>query len=189
MRRKLPTLFSLAVLAVSTLWLASACGPKAPKNVQENRPATTPAAPGSATPVAPPVGSAPMTDDTQKVLSASIQELNQKGYLQDAYFDYDKYELRDDARSALATDAEWLKKYATVQILIEGHCDERGTNEYNLALGERRANSAKDYLLSLGVDAGRVKTVSYGEERPFCTESTEACWAKNRRAHLVITAK
>ena len=100
-----------------------------------------------------------------------------------------KYELRDDARAALATDAEWLKKYATVQILIEGYCDERGTNEYNLALGERRANSAKDYLMSLGIDAGRVKTVPYGEERPSCKEPNEACWTKNRRAHLVITAK
>jgi peptidoglycan-associated lipoprotein len=76
-----------------------------------------------------------------------------------------------------------------MQILIEGHCDERGTNEYNLALGERRANAAKDYLASLGVDAARVKTVSYGKERPVCTEATESCWAKNRRAHLVITAK
>src|SRR5262249_42704373 len=104
-------------------------------------------------------------------------------------FDYDKYELRDDARSALATDAEWLKKYPSIQILIEGHCDDRGTNEYNLALGERRANSAKDYLVSLGIDGGRVKTVSNAEERPLCKEENESCWAKNRVAHLVITAK
>jgi peptidoglycan-associated lipoprotein len=139
--------------------------------------------------VPPPVTSAPIGDESQRVLSGSIQELNQRGYLQDAYFDYDSYDLRDDARSALATDAEWLKKFPTIQILIEGHCDERGTNEYNLALGERRANAAKDYLVSLGVDGGRVKTVSYGEERPACTDSEESCWTKNRRAHLVITAK
>jgi peptidoglycan-associated lipoprotein len=188
MKRKLSRLFSLAIVAVGTLWLVSACAKKPPTSAQEKRPAETPPS-AAATPVAPPVSSAPITDDSQKVLSASIQDLNQRGYLQDAYFDYDKYELRDDARSALATDAEWLKKYPTVQILIEGHCDERGTNEYNLALGERRANSAKDYLVSLGLDAGRVKTVSYGEERPFCTDSTEGCWTKNRRGHLVITAK
>ncbi len=187
MKRKSPTLFWLALVALGALVLAPACKKKPPTTAEEKRPAE--AAPAPATPVAPPVTSAPMADESQKVLSSSIQELNQRGYLQDAYFDYDKYELRDDARSALATDAEWLKRFPTIQILIEGHCDERGTNEYNLALGERRANAAKDYLVSLGVDSGRVKTVSYGEERPFCTESNEACWAKNRRAHLVITAK
>jgi peptidoglycan-associated lipoprotein len=187
MKRKLPVLSCLAIASIAALSLATACKPKPPTTVQEKRPSEAP--PASATPVAPPVGSAPITDDTQKVLSQSIQELNQRGYLQDAFFDYDKYELRDDARSALATDAEWLKKFSTMQILIEGHCDERGTNEYNLALGERRANAAKDYLASLGVDAARVKTVSYGKERPVCTEATESCWAKNRRAHLVITAK
>jgi len=188
MRRKLPTLVSLALLATGTLWLAVGCKKKAPTTVAEKRPAETAPATPPATPVPAPVTSAPI-DDTQRVLSSSIQELNSKGYLQDAYFDYDKYELRDDARSALATDAEWLKKFGTIQILIEGHCDDRGTNEYNLALGERRANAAKDYLVSLGVDGGRVKTVSYGEERPFCHEETEACWSKNRRGHLVITAK
>jgi len=187
MKRKSPTLFWLALVALGALWMAPACKKKPPTTAEEKRPEA--AAPAPATPVAPPVTSAPMADESQKVLSSSIQELNQRGYLQDAYFDYDKYELRDDARSALATDAEWLKKFPTIQVLIEGHCDERGTNEYNLALGERRANAAKDYLVSLGVDSGRVKTVSYGEERPFCTESNEACWAKNRRAHLVITAK
>jgi peptidoglycan-associated lipoprotein len=188
MKRKLPILPCLALLAVGSLALVTACKQKPPTTVQEKRPTEASPAP-AATPVPPPVGSAPITDDTQKVMSQSIQEMNQRGYLQDAYFDYDKYELRDDARSALATDAEWLKKFSTIQILIEGHCDDRGTNEYNLALGERRANAAKDYLVSLGLDGGRVKTVSYGEERPFCTEANEACWAKNRRGHLVITAK
>jgi peptidoglycan-associated lipoprotein len=186
MKRNLPLLPYLAAVVLGTLCIATACKPKPPTSVAEKRPAEAP--PASATPVPAPVTSAPI-DDTQKVLSQSLQELNQRGYLQDAYFDYDKYDLRDDARSALATDSEWLKKFGTMQILIEGHCDDRGTNEYNLALGERRANAAKDYLVSLGVDGGRVKTVSYGEERQFCTESTEACWAKNRRAHLVITAK
>ncbi|HYB52436.1 MAG TPA: peptidoglycan-associated lipoprotein Pal [Thermoanaerobaculia bacterium] len=188
MKRKSSTLFSLAALAVGLLWLASACAKKPPTTAEEKRPAATPP-PAAATPVPPPVSSAPIADESQKVLSASLQDLNQRGYLQDAFFDYDKSELRDDARSALATDSEWLKKYPTIQILIEGHCDERGTSAYNLALGDRRANAARDYLVSLGLDGGRVKTVSYGKERPVCTESTEACWQKNRRAHLVITAK
>ena len=115
--------------------------------------------------------------------------MNKKGYLTDAFFDYDQSDLREDARTALAADAEWLKKYPTVQVLIEGHCDERGTGGYNLALGDRRANAAKEYLVSLGIDGSRLETVSYGKERPFCTESNESCWQQNRRAHLVITAK
>jgi peptidoglycan-associated lipoprotein len=187
MKRNVPVRFALAVTAAALLGIIPACAKKPPTSVAEKKPAEAP--PPAATPVPPPVTSAPIGDESQRVLSGSIQELNQRGYLQDAYFDYDSYDLRDDARSALATDAEWLKKFPTIQILIEGHCDERGTNEYNLALGERRANAAKDYLVSLGVDGGRVKTVSYGEERPACTDSEESCWTKNRRAHLVITAK
>ena len=186
MKRRLRTLFPLLIVAVGTLWLSEACKKKPPTTVPEKKPTEAPApAPRE---VAPPVTSAPI-DESQRILSQSIQELNSRGYLQDAYFDFDKYDLREDARAALATDAEWLKKFPTIQILIEGHCDERGTTEYNLALGERRAGAAKDYLVSLGVDGGRIKIVSYGKERPVCTESTEACWQKNRRAHPVITAK
>jgi len=122
-------------------------------------------------------------------MTQDISEMNKKGYLQDAYFDYDQSDLRDDARSALSGNAEWLKKYPSIQILVEGHCDERGTSAYNLALGDRRANAARDYVASLGISAARLKTVSYGKERPFCTESSEGCWQQNRRAHFVITAK
>jgi peptidoglycan-associated lipoprotein len=139
--------------------------------------------------VPPPATTPPASDEAQRVLSQDIAALNRQGYLQDAYFDYDQADLRDDARSALAANAEWLKKFSSIQFLIEGHCDERGTNEYNLALGDRRSNAAKDYLVSLGVDGSRIRTVSYGEERPFCSESAEDCWSKNRRAHFVITAK
>jgi len=141
------------------------------------------------TQVAPPPAPTTSRDVTSDVLKQDVAEMNKKGYLTDAYFDYDQSDLREDARTALAADAEWLKKYPSVQILIEGYCDERGTGNYNLALGDRRANAAKEYLVSLGIDGSRVKTVSYGEERPFCTESHEGCWQQNRRAHLVITAK
>jgi peptidoglycan-associated lipoprotein len=144
----------------------------------------------SETPVSPPPKPAPPTDvESADISNLDIEALNKKGYLTDAYFDYDQSDLREDARSTLATDAQWLKKHPSVQVLIEGHCDERGTAAYNLALGDRRANAAKEYLVSLGIDASRIRTISYGKERPFCTESTESCWQKNRRAHLVITAK
>lgn len=105
----------------------------------------------------------------------------------DAYFDFDKSDIRDDARVALTRAAEFLRANPTVTIQIEGHCDERGSVAYNLGLGDRRANSARDFLISLGVSGDRITTISYGKERPFCTESTEQCWQQNRRAHLVCT--
>jgi peptidoglycan-associated lipoprotein len=126
-------------------------------------------------------------------LPADIEELNrvaeQRGYLQDAFFGFDESTLSSDAQTALTTSANWLKKNPQYNLLIEGHCDERGTEQYNLALGDRRANTAKDYMVVLGVDAGRIRTVSYGEERPFDPGHDEAAWAKNRRAHLVIVGK
>jgi peptidoglycan-associated lipoprotein len=108
---------------------------------------------------------------------------------QDAFFDYDKNDIRDDARQALSHDAELLKQIfaqdPNFTVIIEGHCDERGSAEYNLALGDRRATAAKEYLVQLGAPADRLKTISYGKERPQCTEASEACWQRNRRAHLV----
>jgi peptidoglycan-associated lipoprotein len=108
---------------------------------------------------------------------------------QDAFFDYDKSDIRADARDALAHDAELLKKIfgsdPNFTAIIEGHCDERGSAEYNLALGDRRATAAKEYLVQLGVPAEKLKTISYGKERPQCTDASEACWQRNRRAHLV----
>jgi peptidoglycan-associated lipoprotein len=110
--------------------------------------------------------------------------------LSDIYFDFDKSELRPDARSTLSENADWLKKsYNTSAIEIEGHCDERGTEQYNLGLGERRARAALDYLASLGVPGDRLKIISYGEERPQCTESDEDCWQRNRRSHFKIVSK
>jgi peptidoglycan-associated lipoprotein len=105
---------------------------------------------------------------------------------QPAFFDYDKYNLRPDAVDALTHDAKLLADNATVRILIEGHCDERGTREYNLALGDRRARAAKDFLVRYGIDASRIETISYGKERPFAMGSNEAAWQQNRRAHFVV---
>jgi peptidoglycan-associated lipoprotein len=108
--------------------------------------------------------------------------------VQDAFFEYDKSELNSEAREALTRDATALKailsEFPNATLMIEGHCDERGSAEYNLGLGDRRASSAKEFLVSLGVSGDRLKTISYGKERPQCTESTEACWQKNRRAHF-----
>ena len=106
--------------------------------------------------------------------------------IQDAYFDYDKSEVRGDARTALQKDAEFLRSYPQISVTLEGHCDERGSEEYNLGLGQRRADAAKQYLVSLGISADRVKTMSWGKEHPFCTEHAESCWQQNRRAHFVM---
>jgi len=109
-----------------------------------------------------------------------------EGPLKEIYFDFDKYDLRADAREVLKASGAWLKGNAGARVEIEGHCDERGTNEYNLALGAKRAQAAKDYLVSLGVAAGRISTISYGEELPACKEKSEGCWQKNRRARFVV---
>jgi peptidoglycan-associated lipoprotein len=106
--------------------------------------------------------------------------------LTDVFFDFDKYDIRPNDAGVLDTNAQWLKSNPQQLVLIEGHCDERGTNEYNLALGERRAKSAMNYLVSQGVQANRITIISYGEERPSCTEKTEQCWGKNRRAHFLV---
>jgi peptidoglycan-associated lipoprotein len=149
-------------------------------------PATEEVAPDT-TPVAPqdPVEVNPLDSADLQVVN---EELQRRGFSPDVYFNYDESSLSDDTRTKLARNADLLK---TTQLLvtIEGHADERGTNEYNLALGDRRANAVRDYLTSLGVDAGRLRTLSYGEERPVCTEVDESCWSQNRRAHMVITGR
>ena len=106
--------------------------------------------------------------------------------LKDIYFSFDRYDLEGDARATLKANADWLKRNPAARIEIEGHCDERGTNEYNLALGAKRAQAAKDYLVSLGISTKRLSTISYGEEIPVCKESNESCWRQNRRARFVI---
>jgi peptidoglycan-associated lipoprotein len=119
----------------------------------------------------------------------SLDELNAEHPLDDAFFDFNKSDVRGDAQPSLQKDADWMKKWSSTQVTIEGHCDERGSAGYNLALGSRRAQSVKDYLVSLGVPASRITVVSKGKEQPFCTEKNEACWQQNRRGHFIITAK
>src|SRR5467141_587384 len=114
----------------------------------------------------------------------SLDELFLKE-VRDAYFDFDKADIRPDARAALTKTADFLKNYPQIKVTIEGHCDERGSTEYNLALGDRRATAVKQFLVSLGISADRLSTVSYGKEKPFCMESNESCWQQNRRGHFV----
>ena len=115
--------------------------------------------------------------------------MNAERPLGDVYFDLDESTLRDDAKGPLQRNADWMKRWTSTAITVEGHCDARGSSEYNLALGTRRANAVKDYLVSLGVPGGRVTVISKGKEQPFCSENNEGCWQQNRRGHFVITAK
>jgi peptidoglycan-associated lipoprotein len=116
----------------------------------------------------------------------SPREFVETSALRDVYFDFDRYDIRESDKVILDENADWLRSNQSALLLIEGHCDERGTNEYNLALGERRAKSTRDYLVSVGIDAGRITVISYGEERPVCTDKAEGCWSKNRRAHFLV---
>ena len=118
----------------------------------------------------------------------SPQGFSESSALRDLHFDFDRYEVRSQDVPVLEANARWLKANAGALVLIEGHADERGTNEYNLALGERRAKAARDQLVSRGIPATRITLISYGEERPLCAERTEACWARNRRAHFLVKA-
>ncbi len=190
------TMTSLLLFGV----LLAGCA-KRPATTQASAPAPTAAAattPGSGAAMAPataaPSGggdatTAPATAAPSTATPAArpaVSEFRSVAELKDVFFDFDKYDIRPADAKVLDSNAAWLKTNANNLILIEGHCDERGTNEYNLALGERRAKSAMNYLVSQGVQASRITIISYGEERPTCNEKTEECWAKNRRAHFLV---
>ena len=134
---------------------------------------------------APAPGQAPAP---QQPAPAPVTPSDRSGMVmqEDIFFDFDKSTLTPAAQDSLMQKAAWLRANASVTVTIEGHCDERGTNEYNLALGDRRADSAKAFLVDLGIAASRLTTISYGEERPLCPQKNEECWAKNRRGHFVI---
>jgi len=121
--------------------------------------------------------------------SKSLDELNNENILEDVYFEFDKATLTPETREVLKKHAQWLKEHPTVKILIEGHCDERGTEQYNLALGDRRAHAVKNYLVSLGISPDRIKTISYGEMFPKVKGHNEWAWSQNRRCHFVIIEK
>jgi peptidoglycan-associated lipoprotein len=139
--------------------------------------------------VSEPVTETLSTEEVTSELPEDLALLNARGYLEDVFFDTDRFDLSPEARGALAKNANWMLRYSTVLVLVEGHCDERNTREYNLALGDRRANAVRDYLISLGVGGDRIRTISYGEERPFALGHTEEAFRLNRRTHFVITAR
>lgn len=176
-----------AVLVTLPLLLTAIGCSKKPEPVAPPPP-PPPAAPPVEVPPPPPP--APPDPVEPRPLTEVQSEVESRGLLGDVYFEFDRYELGSSAKERLAKNADWMKgEGAEFTFTVEGHCDERGTNEYNLALGQRRSNEALSYIVSLGVDRNRFKTISYGEERPFCRESNESCWQKNRRARFVINGR
>lgn len=158
-----------------------------PPPVVEEPPPPPPPPPPEPEPAPPP----PVVALTEEEIFArkTLDELNAERPLGDVFFDFDKSAIREDARATLARNVEWLRRWISTHITVEGHADSRGTNEYNLALGDRRASAVKDYLMSLGVAPDRILAVTKGEESPFCVEEHEDCWQQNRRGHFIITAK
>lgn len=131
----------------------------------------------------------PALTEEEIFMSKSLEQINLEAPLQMIHFDYDRYAIREDARPTLEGNAAWMKKFSSTKVLIEGHCDERGTEEYNLALGEKRAKATFDYLSSLGVSPDRMKVISYGKSQPLDTGHNETAWQKNRRAQFLIIEK
>lgn len=170
-----PILSSVTLGALCLAFLVTGCAKEEPAPPMAD-------APQQSRTTAPAPAPAPMRPDTT---GAALQDFQN----QDIYFDFDKYDLRPDARATLDKKVAFMNQSSSVRAQIEGHCDERGTNAYNLALGERRANSAKQYMTTAGVSAGRLSTISYGEERPLDPGQNEAAWSKNRRAHFVVTGQ
>jgi len=189
-RRLVSTIALSAVLAIAVAGCAKKVAPAAPAPP----PPPPPAAPRTPPPPPPPPPPAaapaprPLSED-EIFARKTVDQLNAEGSMSDVFFDLDKSEVREDAKPALQKDADWLKKWASVQVTLEGHCDSRGSSEYNLGLGSRRATAVKAYLVNLGVPTGRVTVVSKGKEQPFCNDENESCWQQNRRGHFIVTAK
>ncbi|MGC8764051.1 MAG: peptidoglycan-associated lipoprotein Pal [Acidobacteriota bacterium] len=174
--RRLAVLASLLLAA----GLLTACAKKAPA-------AGGPGAGGSASPTPPPATWTPETSPPPSLqVEGGADAFNRQGVLKRVHFDTDKWEIRADARPILKENAAWLLAHPQFKVSVEGHCDERNTEAYNLALGERRANAVKEYLIGLGVPGDRIQTVSYGKGRPLCTDHDEACWQQNRRAEFLL---
>jgi peptidoglycan-associated lipoprotein len=163
----------------------AAKAPQTPAPVQQTAQARSTPAPAQSTPYTP-AATTPRSKYPDAATRATIQELLNR--IQDAYFDYNKHDLRPDAEASLRKDAQTLadiiKQYPAFKLTVEGYADERGSDEYNMALGDARAKQTKEYLSNLGLPADQLATISYGKEKPVCTEHTEDCWQKNRRTHI-----
>ena len=192
MRRGIRVFAAIALIAVVGV---SACGkkkpalpPAPPPTPPAEQPRTTPTPPPPP-PAAPRETAPPALTEDEIFAKATLTELNAQKPLGDVFFDLDSQQVRDDAKPILQKDADWMKRWTTTKVMVEGHADSRGSAEYNLALGERRAAAVRDYLVNLGIGADRITVVSKGKEAPLCTEENESCWSQNRRGHFVITAK
>jgi len=182
---------SLCIAVCAGVGIAG-CAKKPQPPVVSPPPATEVAPPPPPPP--PPVVPAPPApavalSEEELFARKSLAELNAERPLETIYFDYDRAELREEARAIAAKNADWMRRWPSTRIVVEGHCDERGTAEYNLALGERRAQVVRSYLLSLGIASDRVMATSKGKETPVCDEASESCWQRNRRGVPFITAK
>jgi peptidoglycan-associated lipoprotein len=185
---------SLVALALAIVIGLEGCNRRVPPPAPPPPdPPAAPAPPPPPPPPPPPAAPAPAPERplTEEEIFArkTVDQLNAERPLGDVFFAYDEFTLTDDDRGVLQKNADYLRRWPSVRATIEGHADSRGTNEYNLALGERRANSVREYLVSLGIAGDRLLSVSKGEETPVCTEETETCWQRNRRGTFVITAK
>jgi len=185
----------LLTLAVVLTLGAAGCAKKAPLPAPPPPPPPLPTAPAPPPtppppPAPPPAAPPPVALSEDDLFSRkTLDQLNAERPLGDVYFDLDESTVRDDARGPLQKNADWMKRWTSTRITIEGHCDERGSAEYNLGLGDRRGSAVKAYLVNLGIPADRIAVVSKGKESPFCTDKNEACWQQNRRGHFLITAK
>jgi len=190
----------MVVVVLALLLLSAACA-KRPAMTQTAAPPPTGAAvtapPAPVAPVTPPPAPAPTPPPPVAAAPPAPApapapprpapaEFKSIAELKDVFFAFDRHAITEEGARTLDASAEWMKANPSALMLVEGHCDERGTNAYNLALGDRRARAAQDYLVKRGVPAGRITTITYGEERPTCSELTEACWARNRRAHFLV---
>ena len=176
------------ILALAAAVSFAACGKTTPPPAPPPPPPVAPEPPPPAPPPPKPEVK-PQVDEYARLKAMASDEIDRLGLLQEVYFGYDKSDIREADRAAMSKNADTLKKFDFLKVTLEGHCDERGTVDYNLALGERRARAAYDYLVSLGVPADRLRTVSYGKEIPVCSESSEDCWQRNRRAKLTVSGK
>lgn len=182
---------ALALLLVIGI---SACAkkvpPPAPPPPAPPAPVVTPPPPPPPQPPPPPPPAPPrqLTED-EIFQQKTLAQLNAEMPLGDVFFEYDMFVLSAEARAVLQTNVNWMRRWTSTRVSIEGHADSRGTSEYNLALGDRRANAVRDYMVSLGIAGDRLLAVSRGEETPVCSEEAESCWSRNRRGHAVVTAK
>ena len=183
------TTITLVIFLALSVGACKSSGPKMDAPPPQPTPAPTPQAAVSEEVVHEPITETIVSEEVTEELPEDLAELNAQGYLEDAFFDTDRFDLTPAARDALTKNAGWLQRHPTISILVEGHCDERNTREYNLALGERRASTVRDYLVFLGIAPQRIQIISYGEERPFALGHGESSWRLNRRSHFVIVAR